>query len=172
MEKEMLGYLFRYEDGMLFKKSVRNNNKWLCCNDLKPVNTGYIHVKVNGKMLKLHRLVYLFHNPDWDIRDSCQDNSIDHINLNKLDNRIENLRVVNNSQNMQNTTHWGGKPIRGVSFHKQRNEWQAQWQENGKRRGKTFKTESEALEHRAKMIELHYTHHPSKRPDQTFTPSL
>jgi hypothetical protein len=79
---------------------------------------GYIQMKVNGKMMLLHRLVYHFHYPDWDIRDNCQDNSIDHINGNKLDNRIENLRVVTHSQNKQNMTHVNGKPIRGVRFYK------------------------------------------------------
>ena len=161
----MLGHLFRYEDGLLYKKHDRNNNKWTCCNDLSPANHGYIDVKVNGKMMKLHRLVYLFHNPDWNIRDNCQDNSIDHINENKLDNRIKNLRVVTQSQNRQNMTYMNKKPIRGVCFHKQNNSWYATWRENGKQRGKLFKTESEALEHRAKMVELHYTHHPSKRND-------
>ena len=165
MEREMLGNLFRYENDMLYKRH-KQTKQWRCCNDAKPSNDGYNRVRVNEQILKLHRLVYLFHNPDWDIRDSCRDNSIDHINENTLDNRIENLRVVTNSQNRQNMTHYGGKPIRGVSFYKRYNHWKAQWKENGKRRGKTFKTEAEALEHRAKMVELHYTHHFSKRPDQ------
>jgi hypothetical protein len=116
----MLGNLFRYEDGLLYKKR-KNGSKWTCCNDAKPSTTGYIHVKVNGKMMLLHRLVYHFHHPDWNIRDNCRDNSIDHINGNKLDNRIENLRVVTHSQNKQNMTHVNGKPIRGVSFHKRYN---------------------------------------------------
>ena len=34
-----------------------------------------------------------------------------------------------------------------------------------KRFGNIF-TEAEALEYRAKMVELHHTHHPSKRPNQ------
>ena len=169
MEREMLDNLFRYENDMLYKKR-KNGSGWMCCNDLKPHNTGYIRVKVNEKPLKLHRLVYLFHNPTWNILDTCRDNSIDHINGNKQDNRIENLRVVNNSQNLQNITHVNGRPVRGVGFYT--NRWQAYWKENGKLRTKSFKTESEALEHRAKMVELYYTHHPSKRPDQTFTPSL
>ena len=162
MEKEMLGNLFRYEDGVLYKKQ-KDGSKWTCCNDLKSHPTGYINVRVNGKMMKLHRLVYHFHHLDWNIRDNCRDNSIDHVNGNKLDNRIENLRVVTNSQNKQNMTHVNGNPIRGVYFHKTYNHWQAQWQENGKLRTKTFKTEAEALDYRAKMVDLHYTHHPSKR---------
>jgi hypothetical protein len=112
----MLGNLFRYEDGLLYKKR-KNGSKWTCCNDAKPSTTWlYSNVKVNGKMMLLHRLVYHFHNPDWNIRDNCLDNSIDHINGNKQDNRIENLRVVTHSQNKQNVTHVNGKPIRGVSF--------------------------------------------------------
>ena len=52
----------------------------------------------------LHRVIYYFHNQEWDIYHSYLDNSIDHINENKTDNRIENLRVVNNSQNSQKWT--------------------------------------------------------------------
>jgi hypothetical protein len=158
----MLGNLFRYEDGLLYKKR-KNGSKWTCCNDAKPSTRGYIQMKVNGKMMLLHRLVYHFHYPDWDIRDNCQDNSIDHINGNKLDNRIENLRVVTHSQNKQNMTHVNGKPIRGVSFINSGTPGLHSGRENGKRRGKTFKTEAEALDYRAKMVDLHYSHHPSKR---------
>ena len=165
----MFGNLFRYENDMLYKKR-KNGSGWLCCNDAKPYNTGYIRVGVNDKMFYLHRLVYNFHNPEWNMLDTCRDNSIDHINRNKLDNRLENLRVVTHSQNQQNRTHNDGKPIRGVCFHKHNNNWYARWRENGKLRNKSFKTEAEALEHRAKMVELHYTHHPSKRLDHTLTP--
>ena len=158
----MFGNLFRYENDMLFKKR-KGGNKWTCCNDLKPPNPGYIQVKVNGNMMRVHRLFYHFHNPEWNILDTCQDNSIDHINGNKMDNRIKNLRVVNSSQNKQNVTHYGGKPVRGVCFCKTYNSWKAVWQENRKAKSKYFNTESEALDYRAKMVYLHYTHHPSKR---------
>ena len=163
MEREMLDNLFRYEDDGLYKKR-KNDSQWTRCDELNVGTCGYKRVKVNGKMMSLHRLVYLFHNPDWDILDSSRDNQIDHINGNKLDNKIDNLRVVTNSQNQQNRSHHGGKPIRGICFHKRRSSsWQAQWTKNGKQKNKYFKTESEALEHRTQMVALHYTHDPSKR---------
>ena len=56
---------------------------------------------INIKAYKYHRVVYKCYNPEWDINDSSRDNSIDHIDRNRLNNNINNLRVVNNSQNHQ-----------------------------------------------------------------------
>ena len=155
MEKEMLGNLFKYENNMLYKINKRTK-KWSCLNVLKPNSRGYNEVTLNGKTMKLHRLVYLFDNPNWNIHDSSQNNSIDHINQDKLDNRIQNLRVATHSQNQQNTTNYGGKPKRGVCFHKQTNKWTANYRLNGKQINKYFKTEQEAIEYRKKMVSLHY----------------
>ena len=164
MQKMMLGNDFKYEDD-LFYKINKTTKKWTCLNYNKPNNRGYITVKVNGKKMLLHRLVYFFHNQDWNIYDISKENEIDHENQDKLDNNIKNLRVTNHSQNQQNTTNYGGKPIKGVSFHNdgRKKPWRAQWFVNKKRKSKCFKTEIEAIAHRAKMVEIHYTHHPSKR---------
>ena len=158
----MLGNLFKYEDDMLFKKN-KQTKKWCCCNKLKPNCKGYIPIGINGKPMRLHRIIYLFHNVDWNIYDISSDNEIDHINGNKLDNKIENLRVANRSQNCQNKTHYNGKLVKGVSFRKNRNSWSAFWVENKIRKYKDFKTEAEALEHRTKMVEINYSHDPLKR---------
>ena len=157
----MMDTEFKYEDNKLYKIDKRSK-KWRCCNDKKPNNHGYIQIQVNDKLLYLHRMVYKFHNPEWDITNTTRDNSIDHINHNKTDNRIENLRVVNNSQNQQNTTHYGGKLIRGVYFRKDNTnlQWMAQWRINGKEKAKSFATELEALEYRKEMVTKHYTHSP------------
>ena len=152
MEREMFGNNFKYQDDMLFKKR-KGGNKWSCLNKNKPNNYGYIQIKFGSTHIMLHRLVYLFHHTDW------------NINENKNDNRIENLRIVNNSQNHQNITLRNGRPIKGVHFNKRNNRWIAQWQENKKHKSKYFKTEEESLEHRAKMVELHYTHDPLKRKE-------
>ena len=151
---------FKYCDDKLYRIH-KQSKKWLCCNNSKPSNTGYIQIRIDGKSLLLHRLVYKFHNLDWDMTNTTRDNSIDHVNHNKTDNRIENLRVVNSSQNNQNRTHMNGKIIRGVCFYKDiKNQWKAEWQENGKHKAKYFKTEIEALEYRKEMVEKHYTHAP------------
>ena len=159
MEKEMLENTFKYEDGKLYKKH-KQTKKWSCLNDNKPNNNGYNNCQVNGKNYLLHRLVYLFHNPDWNIHNITLDNSIDHMNCNKLDNRIENLKCVNNSQNNQNKTHFNGKEVKGYTFMKgeahKNKPWRAQWQENGKRKSKCFETKVEAKEYSEEMRKLHY----------------
>jgi len=79
-----------------------------------------------NKKYNLSRVVYKAHNPDWDITDISKNNQIDHINVNSLDNRIENLRVLTNQQNNMN------KKAKGYIWRKKANKWQAQIKVNGK----------------------------------------
>ncbi|MDU5747881.1 MAG: HNH endonuclease [Haemophilus parainfluenzae] len=60
------------------------------------LNGRYHVVFVNGNFYLCHRVVWCLHHGYWP---ECD---IDHINGNKLDNRIENLREVSRSQNMSN----------------------------------------------------------------------
>ena len=159
MEQKMFDNDFKYEDGKLYKKR-KNGKEWIYCNDKKHGNNGYINIGVNDKKYLLHRLVYLFHNPDWNFNDSCRDNSIDHRDGNKLNNKIENLQLVNHSQNNQNITHYRGKIIKGYCFNKggrnRKLPWVATWQENGKQKSKYFKTEIEAKNYSEEMRQKLY----------------
>lgn len=56
-------------------------------------NSGYYYL---GKKA-LHRIVAELFLPDWD-----PNKEVDHINTNKLDNRVSNLRMVTTKQNMNN----------------------------------------------------------------------
>jgi hypothetical protein len=160
-EKKFLDNTFKYEDDKLWRMDKRSK-KWQNFDDIKPTVYGYVHIglTINGKPKKylLHRLVYFFHNQEWNINDTCQDNSIDHRNGDKLDNKIENLKNVTSSQNNQNITHMNKKEITGVLFRKdcRTKPWQAQWYENKKNISKYFATEEEALAHRKKMMETFY----------------
>jgi hypothetical protein len=59
---------------------------------------GYLQGYVNGKMTTLGRYVWLLHTGDWPKQ------TIDHINRDPLDNRIDNLRDVSRSENNKNRT--------------------------------------------------------------------
>jgi hypothetical protein len=58
--------------------------------------TGYIRVKVLNKKYLAHRLAWFVVHGKW------PEGQIDHINGNRADNRIVNLRVVDSSGNAQN----------------------------------------------------------------------
>ena len=74
----------------------------------------------------LSRVIYKAHNPEWDITVNGPTNKIDHINRNSLDNRIENLRVLTNQQNLFNTK------AKGYTWSNLHNKWQSQIMIGGK----------------------------------------
>lgn len=59
---------------------------------------GYLRTLIDGKQYRLHRLAWLYQHGTF------PDNSldIDHINQNKRDNSIDNLRVVSHIENSRN----------------------------------------------------------------------
>lgn len=63
-----------------------------------PHPTGYIQIKIARVMHKAHRLAWLYCHGVWP--DRFMD--IDHMNGDRGDNRIENLRVISRAGNAQN----------------------------------------------------------------------
>ena len=108
MEFELHGVKFNYEYGNIYRLyHLKKGDEW---KELKISisNRGYTYFNFgkNKKQYRFsfHRIVYWLHNPDWDIMDSSKDNSIDHIDGDKLNNNIENLRLVTNQENCFNRT--------------------------------------------------------------------
>lgn len=82
---------------------------------------GYILIGINGKLLKAHRLAWLLHHGKDPIGD------IDHINGLRSDNRIENLREANHSENMHNrrADKDNRSGVKGVCWNKWKGKWMA-----------------------------------------------
>jgi hypothetical protein len=92
-------------------------------------STGYVHIGINKKLYKAHRLAFLYMNGEW------PKDEVDHINRDKSDNRWCNLREATRAQNMWNigmyTTNTSG--FKGVYWDKQYDTWRAEIHRNGKR---------------------------------------
>jgi len=132
MIKNILGCDFKYEDDKMYRKL---KTKWHCCNDSKPNSNGYIRITIDKKNKKylLHRLIYKYHNEDFDLTYSYN-NEIDHIDINESNNKIENLRLVNHSKNQRNQKKLNNcsSQYRGVSWNKQNNKWRVNIRIDGK----------------------------------------
>ncbi|MET3815342.1 HNH endonuclease [Pantoea sp. UYEF8] len=91
-------------------------------------SAGYRMIGISGKLYRVHRIAWMLTHGD------DMPEYIDHINGDKSDNRIENLRPATNSQNMCNTTIRSDNTsgFKGVCFHNQRNKWMARISLNNK----------------------------------------
>jgi len=83
---------------------------------------GYKQFYVCGKLFLVHRLVWLIENGE------MPNGSIDHINQDKSDNRIQNLRLVPHSENMKNKKLYAQNKygIAGVYWYKKNKKWASQ----------------------------------------------
>ena len=93
---------------------------------------GYIDIRVDGRLIRAHRIAWFLHHGRWPIH------QIDHMNGIRNDNRIENLRECTPRQNSQNSikrTRSNGasytSSLVGVSWSNRRNRWIAQMRING-----------------------------------------
>lgn len=87
-------------------------------------DNGYRKIGINNKRVYAHRLAWLMHygyEPKGEI---------DHINRDRSDNRIANLRDVSASINQRNRSDWTVNT--GIRFRKDKQRWQAYIHVNNK----------------------------------------
>lgn len=109
---------------------------------------GYLVIGYKNKLYRAHRLIYFIVNC---INSTDQ---IDHINRNRLDNRIENLRVSNQSSNQINAGIKSNNKsgVTGVCYDKSRGKWVVQIQDKNKKSiRKRFLSFRDAVEYRYKL---------------------
>lgn len=85
-------------------------------------NKGYRTIRLDKVLYLEHRIVWIYHNGRL-----LKHQMIDHINEDKIDNRIENLRVCNNMGNMRNRGKQKNNTsgYKGVTYHVKLKKWAA-----------------------------------------------
>ena len=147
--KQKLSYL---PDKGIFVRTA-SANRWKSGTVAGSIDSkGYVQIKINGKLVLAHRLAWAFVYGDF------PKGSLDHIDRNPLNNRIENLRVCTMSQNQQNVgirvNNTSG--ITGVALIKKSQKWLAYINLNGKRyRLGLFERKNDAIKARLQG-EQHY----------------
>jgi hypothetical protein len=122
--KEYLNSVLRYEPetGFLFWK-VRASYRI-------PMGTkagtltwaGYTSITIGGKLRLAHRLIWCM------VHGEFPPNDLDHINHDRNDNRIENLRLASRTENMKNQSVGSNNKsgVLGVRWHKRSGKWKVQ----------------------------------------------
>ena len=122
LTQERLKELVHYDpETGIFTRKVKLNNSTPLGEITNNLFKGYLRFRVCGEYYLAHRLAWLYMTGDW------PKEYIDHINCVRDDNRWENLREANRSQNNSNV-----KPrknslskYKGVSWHKKNASWRA-----------------------------------------------
>lgn len=81
--------IYDKESGLFFRNGFTKPSGWVN-------EKGYLVIEVLGKAYRAHRLAWFYEHGEW------PKHQIDHINGDRLDNRISNLRDVEQFVNMQN----------------------------------------------------------------------
>jgi len=142
MKIERLKALFYYKDGKLYNKISRGSVK-------KDQESGYIaedgyrRVRFDGKHYYVHRLIWMILTN----KEIPEDLFIDHVDGNRLNNDIGNLRLASALENQYNKNRQcnGTSQYKGVWFDSVKNCWKASIRfENKRHYIGQFSTEIEA----------------------------
>jgi hypothetical protein len=110
-----LGYSYEQHTGLVYNKQGKELN----------TTTGrYKIIRLYNNKIPINVTHHQFGY--WWVNGTCPD-VIDHINRDRLDNRIDNLRPSTSLKNGQNI-----EPGKGYSYHKRVNKFQARIRINGK----------------------------------------
>lgn len=123
--------------------------------------SGYLKCGIDNKEYLLHRLAWLYEYGEMPKK------MIDHINQNKADNRLCNLKDVSNSENLRNMrkSKSNKSGFTGVYYDKARDKWKANIYVNGKTLTKRFKDKYDAISQR-KIWNKEYGYSPNHGRDK------
>jgi len=120
---DLLNHLFEYDKetgNLIWKIKPSSRGHSVKVGDIAGTlkSHGYLCVGINYNSYRAHRLIFLMHK-------GYLPKTIDHINGDKLDNRIENLRAATVGQNQHNrkTNANNTSGYKGVSWSKAQKKW-------------------------------------------------
>ena len=127
--QQLVAECFEHRDGKLYWRTVAHpNKKYLVGQEAGSIHqTGYRHVSWLGKVHKVHRLIFLLEH-------GYLPPEIDHINSDRQDNRLKNLRPATRSENQCNRNALSNNTsgYAGVSWHGKSKAWVVRLMKNGK----------------------------------------
>ena len=121
--------IFTYKEGILHWKACSAPRITIGSAAGTLNNTGYIHIIYKYKQYLCHRIIWeMFNGP---IPDKM---IIDHIDCNKTNNKIENLRIATRNQNNHNRRmqHNNVYNVKGLDYDTHHNKWRGRIAINGK----------------------------------------
>jgi hypothetical protein len=156
--------VWRVRHGSFFtdgeKSAIQSMRRWNTRYAGKPAlnckgNAGYFKGVIFGEAYLAHRVAWAIYSGSW------PENEIDHINGDRLDNRIANLRSVTSQENSKNVSIGSRNTSGTIGVHWR--EDQSRWVASINKKGKlkyigSFKSKNEAIQARAKA-NLEYGYH-------------
>lgn len=113
--------------------------------------SGYIHIQIDRKILKAHRLAWLYQYGQ------LPDLEVDHIDGVKSNNTIKNLRLATKSENQRNSKIRSDNTskVKGINVKRNKNitYWRANLRYHGKVKSKHFPYTDEGKAQAIKWIE-------------------
>lgn len=118
---------------------------------------GYLSVSINKRLFLAHRLAWFHFHGVWPEQD------IDHINGDRSDNRMANLRSVSRSENLRNAAISSANTsgVRGVDWFKPIGKWRARIRADGKEVTVGYFDAKEDAVAARKEAERRYGYHPN-----------
>lgn len=146
--RAFLASRFYYEDGKLYYNySNRRVKKGQEAGSMDVY--GYKQVNVEGKVYKVHRVIYLLCTGEYP-------DLIDHIDRNRLNNHITNLRPATKSENALNTVchRDNSLGLKNISKRKDYDGYLVQVSVKGVKKSKSCTTLEDALKYREEFYEF------------------
>jgi len=142
---DYLNSILEFKDGLLYNKVTRNSRA--VKGQLAGAISGFYRlISLHGEPFLVHRIAYYM------VHNTCPE-YIDHINGNRFDNRIENLRPATRSENACNIglSRLNTSGVKGLSWAKKPQKWLACIKLNGKNKNLGY---FESKELGAEFLEL------------------